>query len=712
MDHTSTPLHEHLERERAVNRRWRMALDHPPETPLAPFLYECQRPTRSRGPVRKKTTERSNSPIRIRPARKLRRIVAGLGGVLVTLQLVAPGLVDTSVLAAIRSIVPERVIAPLDAARTCAQRVAVLDRNGISLGTLSLDNDCPPSRLHRGTTMSEVQANALAPWIELVEGWHGVGRGTLAGFDLRGPLRALYSLATGGPRVGGSNALQSGVKNLSERPGALGWSEKLRFVALTLAYTAHRLDTGPARDAFALETLPCARGEPGAGARFGAPVAGGLCGPILFGTNDLAALDPARACLLAASYRDQARIVGQNAPAEVVARARRINERIRTRARHKCLDAALEGGMIDLREHAQAVAHLSQLPFPATFEMPASAPARRAASTLRGPTHFLAATPKTPILRTTLDVGLQRHVEDTTADRFAGEDVLVAVVERSPNGFLVLRAIQENRPGLLKGPPSGTPHRSVGSLAKALFLPLVVEAGVTAPCPRRMNGLHDPDGGTGVATCGLETGIPLATVLARSLNLSYAEALSAVDPDRLRAYARMIGMTVSTAAPLRHGATLGYAVPVAPNDVMRAAALILSGGPTSTPTMFPRVSAQRLDPASLGLSTRTLTRSAILLRAPIEHPRGTLRSTTINLPGCTLFGKTGTTDSTVTDAVRDRLALVAAQCGQRTVLVLALVGSPRMERPLRGVSAHDVNAVAFSALRAAIQSSLSTPNQE
>ncbi len=174
--------------------------------------------------------------------------------------------------------------------------------------------------------LSASEAELMRPYFSIMEGDYQASWETLSGINLKGwalaPLR--------GFRVGGSNSIETGVKNLRGIPGRLGILAKLDNGFRTMVFTAQFLPDANSRDKFAAEAVPCARGSIGSGFRLS--VAGNLCPIVLFNKRSAAELTIPERCYWAASVKALARITGPRTPAAVFRNAHFVAMRIRSRA--------------------------------------------------------------------------------------------------------------------------------------------------------------------------------------------------------------------------------------------------------------------------------------------------------------------------------------------------------------------------------------------
>ncbi|UIJ82427.1 hypothetical protein [Rhizobium leguminosarum] len=284
-------------------------------------------------------------------------------------------------------------------------------------------------------------------------------------------------------------------------------------------------------------------------------------------------------------------------------------------------------------------------------------------------------------------------------------DIAVAAFDVTADGVPQLLAGYESRRELLAGPRDGQPHRSVGSLSKALMVPLLVEAGITRVCPSPWASLHDADGSGGHECLTDRDYLSVEDALARSSNLAIADGLRKIDERVLRDHLALAGYTIHgdlTHPQLVRSLITGDKVSIAPLPLIRDyVGLLFAPGGATRPTI-----AGEADPATTiafgpRFNADIRRKSRAIMAAPLFNRHGTLLSArkALEAAGCKdIFGKSGTTDSNDPANFRDKLVMVGGHCNGRDIIAFALVGSPDINQPVGNVTTSQVAALATDAI--------------
>jgi hypothetical protein len=207
----------------------------------------------------------------------------------------------------------------------------------------------------RSASLTTNEAEQMRPYFQVMEGEYQLSWQTLLGINLKGWLLAPLRLFS----LGGSNPLETGVKNLRGIPGSLGVIAKLENGLLAAAFTAYFLPEATLRDKLVAEAIPCARGAIGSG--FRTPIAGNLCTIVLFHKHTAAELTPAERCYWAASAKRLVRVVGPDTPLEVANYAAAVAKQIRARADNCILrmGARLGWTRVEIQERRAALMQIA-----------------------------------------------------------------------------------------------------------------------------------------------------------------------------------------------------------------------------------------------------------------------------------------------------------------------------------------------------------------
>jgi hypothetical protein len=630
--------------------------------------------------------------------------------------------------------VPNANVAVIERARSCVEAQPVLDAAGFLVGASALRQCAGEYKLLSAPVSREAAAAMYLAWLA-VEGEYRVAPSTISGLNLKGWARAaLQQIGFWTGNSGGSSPLETAIKNLLERPGRLTRIFKVRSGFDTLTYTARRLPDGE-RDRFVTEHIPCAAGL--SGTAFGPSLAGGLCPLFLFGkTAD--ALDWAERCAWAGSAQPLYWVSTDVSSERQVSFARAAEARVRERANDCLRRIGAELGW-SAEEIAQWHARVERISFPAQRRRLTGAPESADLEMtvpglvylLQDEMRLLVGAPPTSTNQLTISAEAQRRAHERVlqilpqiepklaelcfTDCDGGNrpaDVLAVLAEIVGDRLLVRLAVS-NSHFLLSGPIERTENgarrartdRSVGSTNKPwLLVRLLAETRLRQLCNQVPVGAAGRANDTGRQPCADGQGfVDLRRAIARSLNPPFADAVNRLGgAGSLTAYFEALGFDVAaglTGAEFVDGLVLGYRVTASPAVLMRNMAALYRGylgeePASSLPSMLVHGSGvNRFSWSEVGVNVLHLREAGALLATPIGDPDGTLRSLApvLTRHGCgRAIGKTGTTDSTVVQAVRDKLVLSAFQCGTRRYVAFGLIGSPSVNVPLGQIQASHV----------------------
>jgi len=696
--------------------------------------------------------------LRISGAARIVGATLALCTALPVMAFIAPAQTDAAVAGLVRVVAPStdemwaRTVTRLD----CALHVPVQGADGRIAAWLRTAPDCsdPGAAPEAGETatpslvtaeIDPAQIARFGPVIMVVEGYHA-GPGTILSTDIRGLLRAIRSIVTGGRRIGGSTGMLSGFEVLDDAQAkTLTVTDKLGYMMQVMRLAAGPLRDTAARNRFVALTMPAAlhRGGP----RSGLAVAGGMLPKAVFGKEDFADLDLAELCILVSGYKRPILLPAIGAGMQTQRRAEKRFEDVRRRADERCIGKLEQDGRISPAEASAARKALAALVLPVAE--------RRGAPGLQGARSLiveaLALEPGGEAdepLHATIDPAAQALLSRAVArlDRridASGEGVaclidcdrqtrradVLAIAMRLGTAADRIVAAYQNRHGLWHGPtraaPDGglersTPHRALASIMKAMIAPVLVAHDIDTVCRRSWDGLQDFDGDTGTDDCTAADGhLSLPEVLARSSNLGIAEAVRIVGVRAVTDWIERLGGAPTEARPSRRAIATGTAPPLSPEYAMRALSAMARGieGEIAT-AQTPRILSGGGDSVALPPKMIAGTRRGALataLAAPIADPSGTLAALAPALAarGCdagSSWGKTGTSETAdpTGRGVRDRLVMLHAVCRGVPYGVFAMIGSPEINAPLRGITSAHVRTLALAALDAAMAADIHT----
>ena len=625
----------------------------------------------------------------------------------------------------------------LESARACATYIQVWDADRTLIGFVPSRTACgdpgdhtasvfAPSLITADMTAEEVAAFSAV--IDIVEG-PSSGPGVPLGISLPGLARAVQGLVTG-DRIGGSSGWVSALEVLrDEQASGLSIRQKLRSIwfAARLAATPNYL-APESRNHLVATVMPAAIEM--SGPRRGLAIAGNLLPSLVFEADSISDLSVGQLCILAAGIKRQILLPGPNASAQTANAAELRLEEVRERAISRCLRPLEQSGILSAEAAAEELAAILDF----------SLPLGRGSLSPPGLPRLLAdAEALYPENRRSIDLSvtqagqtilvesveeLRERVEPhlgsdlCASDCDHGEEQLdiLAVAVRTDRPDLPIVAAFQSRHGLWTGPYQdgvrGVVTRAIASVTKALATPILT--GLDLVCRERFANLHD--GGR----AGVDCNVPGALIspeemLARSSNTGFANALRQVGPETAAEFLSSLGAEVIRQGGqdrLRRDIATGTALQIAPERVVRAFAAIVSGAMGDTPTASGPI-LRYGDPADTLVLDQVYfdhpERLRELLGAPIHHPAGTLHALEAPLVamGCradTLFGKSGTSEGVgpTGHEVRDRLLILSAECDGIPIVIWAMMGSPRIDMALQGVSAADVQSLALATLRAGL----------
>lgn len=591
----------------------------------------------------------------------------------------------------------------------------------------AVDDACADVEIdHVSTPFPPETARLLVEAIGAVEGRSLIrDRRSIVGvLDVAVFKRAGEALLTG-DRLTGSPPLLTAIESASARTDQLNLVEKAGSVLTAAIYTARELRSDEAREQFIIRNLPCVRG--GRGSRFGPARAGGQCVRLMFGKAPDAWLTLGERCMLAGAVGFQIIHLGSVSRPEADEFARKRLKRAKTRARNCAgrigVDAASIAGakaFIDGYEPGEKIeTFLKSL---------------RRVSTEPAVQDAISVSPEAGRLRLTIDRDVQEAVTAAVRNRLpildprlaaglcfrdAAEceppDVVVAIGETvGAPASVEMRAVVSNRHGEFVRIRDEV--RALGSVSK-IPLSLLVGAG-THLCDHRFGKVRNPNGSLGVERCAGGAGaVAPETVFARSMNLPLLDLAIRKGDVAARLYEslgyRLVGATREkralgmvfgggATAPLsRHVAVLTALARGIDGEAARVDGVNLLDGVSETKV--------DLDAAveALGLDPGSVMRAGALLRG-VAKAGGTAPTLAATLAGfgCgNVIAKTGTGE-TGADArgVRTRALIAAFDCGDRSFVAAAMIGSPGdRDQSIGRISSAALVDLVASALREVIR---------
>lgn len=678
--------------------------------------------------------------LRERPLLRGIAIASGVVMVAAATHALTPAVTETAAGALVRAAPGSKTLMEgIGHREACFSRVPVEGSDGQLVGVLRTGGcDGLPDQLRQSppyltAEVSEAEARRFADFVRIVEGQHRRGRGTFLGHDLSGFARVVW-YGVRGQRIGGSSALQTAVKNLTDSPGSLGFSEKLAALWQTAAVAAHLADDERDR-LVALHTPVIFTTE---NSRFGPSLAGGLI-PYAFGKTTISEMSDGEMCVAAAALRAQVILSGAGETGERRARSVARNEQVKARAITACVDRLESRGDFSEVEAEAAREEILAMRFDHLGEAPKLD--NRLAQILPGARMVLQdaldrtehrpggplVTPLDPDSHARFHDNVQGLLSEINWDSSelcppwgggcSGErlDILGVVLE-DVGTHEEMRLGYATRPGLWEGPPTVT--RSLGSIPKVLLAPHFVSSGLGAGglCRRAWAGLHDGDF-PGVSDCNLpQAKLTLRQMIGQSSNLGYADALNAAGWENSLAHLRALGFSVPESVgnlDQQRAVATGTAILAPPAIAARAMTAMARGSEGKPPvariaTPFGPSGAD-INLRKLGIQEDAWDQIRPALGGALD-PGGTLQALAPELSrrSCDLSrttAKTGTSEATRESGgrrVRDRLVFLRTACGGRTLTVVTMVGSPRIELPLTQVGTADIRRLTLAALDAVL----------
>ena len=568
--------------------------------------------------------------------------------------------------------------------------------------------DTVPSRI--GSPFTGASRELFAQALASLEGeYRRDSWQNLSGINLPG----LHKVITSGFRDGGTAPFQS-VAETYFGNSSPSFGGKLDALVQGAALYGRMSDS--AIDAFASMAETCiGKGVPMA---YGA--ANEVCAILVAGEAD-GTLTPRTACLLASAYRRPLQVTSSTAGAANIAEATtRFNSRRRVAA--VCLERLHETGAIDANElrHEKAALQAMTVPMIHAIGAGSANPLAWLSNTLPGGGALvlrdaLAMDERRPlrVSATFSAAGQQRlarlfneSLTTTVAHELAPDvcirgcahavDYLLAIARRNPEGSLDLLGAVSSDPGMMWGPvQSGVLQpmtRSAGSLTKIAVTGCLMRFAPPRAgerfCRNRRFGINDPEGRAATDCSRSEHFSDPQTIIGRSENSSFAEWVSRAPVGNVQTCAVGLGADLHgdmDLAALASNSALGTRVVFSPAELMRAMSAE-AFGPSSLPVAYKEQPAGPLIDLRSGLSSGQTDLLDTILRAPIDHPLGTMRASGLDamLPRCRIVGaKSGTSDSGAGErAVRDKMALIALDCDGQQLIAFVMVGAPDQQHHL------------------------------
>lgn len=652
------------------------------------------------------------------------------------LQLALPAVMNSVASFVVRVLTPDAWVEGFYAKQQCAVRLPVVDASGPLLDVTDSVCGLPSGEPHFITSpMTQAEASRYARFIELLEGDHAVARNTLLGVDLKGIGRAVLGLLPSRTSVGGSNGLQTAIKNLDGNVDGSVMIEKVGYLAKTMLAAAYMDDD--ARDMFvALNLPPITTRNP----TYGAPLAGGLV-PFVFGETRVSDLSDGQLCLLAAALKRQLIVTGHDTTAAQQRSADRRNAGVKERAKTRCVD---ELGLPSAQV-AQAYADIDtvQLTMSALGDEPRLGAPPRLRGMAPGARSFLSGVDErerreSPLLFSALSGETQRAFQQRLID-WGGDLTLRDATlclpwlscregQRSVDMLAVVLegegAEQQMRLGYSTSELWKSNNRSLGSLPKILAGGMALAQGHASAtfCRRRALGLHDGDfaGFDDCRDAGAQ--LSLEQLIGHSSNLAYVELIDALGgAERVAGYYDALGLHVEprqafpTRDDYRWALGVGTGVTGSPQNAVRAFTALVAAAEGKPPVAY---QIEAMSPAShpIDLSNvisgdiGAIASHATQLQGAL-HEGGTLQALApaLEARGCSIersFAKTGTTQAQNRDdrrRVRDRYILLSTECSGRRITAMTMIGSPNMASSIDGIRGADSRKLMLNALDAVLE---------
>lgn len=655
----------------------------------------------------------------------------------VGLQTFSPTLVEAATRPIFSAIADPAVHAQVDTARRCGNLSKTRGVGGLVLGFEDVEKCAAGDRSVLSTDVEDEATVRFLKTVEIIEG-ETDGLWTHHGLNAKGLARAVAAL---GRRAMGDDSAPGGTPPIGtafeasmKRTGHLTVGEKLGLMIQSASYAARYLPSTEERADFITRFVPCATSGWRAGIRSG-ELSAPLCAYAFF-DKPFEGLDQGEMCILAGAAYHPLLLNAKGAPADRTYEAAARIVQAKRRAIEKCLAPMFKAGALtagDFRAYSDAV-EAADLSRPRAGAARSWSPERWAHEALPGAMSYLHAAARKAgslaDLSVTIDAGVQsdinagvkRALADLEAVRFnypacenAGcskrLDATVAVAE-VVDGTAVIRGIWETRPDAFAGARAENGERAsqngLASAHKAFLAPLILAyGGANKFCLAAWNGVRDR-AFEGYSDCAHpEARISLSEAFAVSSNLAFLNALEVVPGEALRQYARAVGFRFDPNLDderLRRALVLGSVATITPEQaLMNFAALMQPEARVAGLRIFADAKArvrgaqltnERVKPAHVAAA-------AAALRAPVEFDAGTLRVLKDKIPGCDLFGKTGSPEGR-NDEAKARLVLLGATCGTRSFVAFARIEAEGGgARPIGAVSHRKAALLACGAIVAA-----------
>ena len=643
-----------------------------------------------------------------------------------TISTTFPGFTESAFVSAAQLAVPEYRAEPVLAGLNCALRIPVLDNEADLLGFIQpYPEACDVQKpSHRTAPLNETAIKRLSQVYAVREGDY-YGDGSVLGFHLTAPYQIARTYVADGVLIGASTPLETVQKNALGQGGGLSRSEKLSSILRLPATAAHVAPSLEERKKIVAENMPCVTGS--VGSQLGGVLAGDFCGAI-FGRQQLGTPTWGEACVVVSAANVPVRLLSAEHISPEVLDQQIEGWNVTIALSKSCVRELAAEGIITAGEQLDAFDEIDALSPPQPQKVGYYNPdlmLSHNAPGLKLDTIFEQLDVSFGEVQLTIDGSAQRRASRTVTSQLpnmlrnggsslcflgsctdARQADFAIYVGEIINEQIITRLSYETRHGLLNGPRDENPHRSIGSLGKAIVAPLIAEAGVYEECLRPIYGLQDPipEGFEGSEACDLHTR-DMSEIYAISSNIGIANALKHVPTDTLQGYLgdlRAFHDPAISSASLRRGITVGDSVIMSPASFVTAFAAQMNAGTVLSPTMVQDVAGEAISLEQHIKKPMSYQVSRSWLAAPLT-PAGTAShlGAMLNTSGCKFStAKTGTSDSVVDDAWRDKLIGFYSICGGRTFVTLALLGSPDAETPLGALFTNDLISLAWPGFEA------------
>lgn len=623
-----------------------------------------------------------------------------------------PESVESAVVSGIRLFQAPSFVKVIQNRANCAEMEFFHVNGHLVAGRANRDVDCSQATAYRFTPVDNVNREVRLQALTAVEG----EAGSILTFNFTGLARALSK----GLRIGGSPPDLSTIEFIWGDGAEISHLEKAYSVFVQGPVTAAFI--APTRDeraSLALNHMPCLRGIGG----FGPTVkrlSGGYCN-LVVGKKPGDQLTSVESCVISVTPYRQLGVPGVRAGQVAIEAMEEQFAAIKERAATRCLEKLWSGASLaaayrelngiaapDL-EFLLFYGRASTADFPGAQTFITEIQARGGEVTLDPAAQQAAVREikrgRDEVIAQRVDVSLCIAFGEDGCASEDQIDLALLLAQPSATGALIPRVAYQNRPGILthrahKG------QRSWASTVKPLLVPLIIEElgddGLTIDlCRQNANGLRDADGSTGGDCLAAQDWLTLEEALARSSNLAFNFALSKIDENKLRAYLELVGFNVPAdlkGFQLRRSVILGDRVTISADALVRGYATVALGRAMQAPMGLDQTGEKHPLVLSDFVSPVALQRATEVLKSPVNHPRGTARSTAAvaRAADCrVLQAKTGTADSSIAPLARDRIFIAVISCGDRRTVVFALLGTPSPERILgKRLRSRDLNELA------------------